>query len=413
MAVELDAYSEIAQGIAVETKKALDQDHTQFQVRKPEDDPAQHHHKQQICIGKQGQFFQNTLQEQTLDHQEDEEPQAPQHKVPAGAVPQTGQCPDNKGVEHTAQKTAAAAAQGNIYIIPEEGAKAHVPASPEIGDGPGNVGIVEVFQIMQAQHFAHADGHVGICGEIQVNVQGISCKTQPGTGHGKIGQQFCIGRKLGGIGNGGVCEDQGIGQGTTGVGKECLLGKAHAEPGNTPGHFRLSGLTAEQLLVNGLIADDGAGYALVEQRCVKQHIPVTLLGAGILTVHIHNISQKLEGVERDTNGQCDAPDEIRNGAKDGAEESCVFEVANESDVNNGGNGHPDSLQPSFFRVGNAQGAEPGHESHEHQKQHIFRFSPGVEDQGEDQQHDVLCPLGAAEGVSQQRQREKCVQKNQT
>ena len=48
-----------------------------------------------------------------------------------------------------------------------------MPSSPEIRDGGGQVGVVEVLQKLKAQHATQADGHVGVAREIEVDVQGV------------------------------------------------------------------------------------------------------------------------------------------------------------------------------------------------------------------------------------------------
>ena len=60
-----------------------------------------------------------------------------------------------------------------------------MPAPPEIGDGVGKVGVVEVLLIAEAHHQAHADGHVRVGLEVQVDLQGIGKAAQPqGQGRG-------------------------------------------------------------------------------------------------------------------------------------------------------------------------------------------------------------------------------------
>ena len=67
------------------------------------------------------QFIQPVFQEGTLDHQKDEVIESPEDKVPARAMPESGQRPDSKGVENIPRQRAAVASQRDIYIIPEPG----------------------------------------------------------------------------------------------------------------------------------------------------------------------------------------------------------------------------------------------------------------------------------------------------
>ena len=108
------------------------------------------------------------------------------------------------------------------------------------------------------------------------------------------------------------------------------------------------------------------------------------LGPGITPVHIHQISQELEGIEGDTDRESDALNELRDIAKDGTKQSGVFKIPDQGDINGTGDKNPKlsaSRKIGFFHL---QRTEPGSQCHEHQKQNVFRFTPGVEDQGENE-----------------------------
>ena len=55
-----------------------------------------------------------------------------------------------------------------------------MPSSPELCYGLGDVRIVEVLQIVEAQDLTEADGHVGISAEIEVDLEGESQSSDPG-----------------------------------------------------------------------------------------------------------------------------------------------------------------------------------------------------------------------------------------
>ena len=286
-----------------------------------------------------------------------------------------------------------------------------MPPPPEFGDGAGDVGIVEILRVVQAQHFSHADGHVGVGGEVQIDVQRESADAHPGAQHGQvleIAEVFCQQLCVGGGGGG---QDQRVRQSAAGVCQQHLLGKARAEPGHPGG--QLAGPLAEQLPVNGGVADDGAGDALVEQRGVEQHVKVAVLGRGLRPVHIHHIGQQLEGVERDADGQGDVPDGLRHRPEQAADHGGVLEVGDQGDVHDHCQRKIEGLDIGTPGLLNFQGEVPADQRHEHQQQNVFRLPPGVENQRGDQQHRVLRPPAFAQEVRQKRQREKRVQKNQT
>ena len=61
-----------------------------------------------------------------------------------------------------------------------------MPPSPELRDASGNIGIIEVLQEMEAEHFSKTDSHIGIAGEIKVYLEGVGQRTEPGRRHGKL-----------------------------------------------------------------------------------------------------------------------------------------------------------------------------------------------------------------------------------
>ena len=130
-------------------------------------------------MGKEPRQPLQAGEQELLQGQEDEIVQAPQDKVPAGAVPHAGQKPHHQQVECLAGFSLPVAAQGDVHIVPEKAGQAHVPAPPEIGDGIGQIGVVEILFIAEAHHQAHADGHIRIGGKVQINLQGVGKAAQP------------------------------------------------------------------------------------------------------------------------------------------------------------------------------------------------------------------------------------------
>ena len=134
-----------------------------------------------------GYTIQPLQQERLFQQQQHGVVHAPQHKVPAGAVPQSGEEPDDGNVQQLAAQPLAVAAQRDIHILPEPCGQADVPAPPELRDGAGLVGIVEVLQKPEAEQTSKADGHVGVAGEIEVDLEGEGQRAQPCRDHGGRG----------------------------------------------------------------------------------------------------------------------------------------------------------------------------------------------------------------------------------
>ena len=108
---------------------------------------------------------------------------APEQEAPAGTVPDAGETPDRQKIQAEPAEAHPVAAQGNVYIIPEKGGQGNVPAAPEIPDGHCHIGIVEVLGVGEAADLTEAQGHVGIGGEIQIELQHVAETAQPGAQH--------------------------------------------------------------------------------------------------------------------------------------------------------------------------------------------------------------------------------------
>ncbi len=98
---------------------------------------------------------------------------APYQKTGGGAVPCAGGHEGDHGGQNQHRHTVAAAAQGDVDVVPQKAGKAHMPAPPELADAPGEIGAQEVFLHPYSQQVGHADGHLGVAGKVKVQVQGV------------------------------------------------------------------------------------------------------------------------------------------------------------------------------------------------------------------------------------------------
>ena len=278
-----------------------------------------------------------------------------------------------------------------------------MPATPEFRDRPGDVGVVEVFQIMKTQHTAHADGHVGIRGEIQIDLETVSDQTQPCTKNRETVQRLSTCNH---IRSKAFRQDHRLCKSAAGIGKQYFLGKTHGEPGNTLSPLRGSGLSAEEFQIDGFVPNNGACNALVKQSGIQKNIPVALLYLGIAPVYINDVGKKLEGIEGNTDGKNNIADENRNIAKDAENQSGIFKIADQTDIN-----HCGKTYKNFFADGRSgpvytQRAKPGCKCHEHQQKGVLRLTPGIENQRENQKNRILRFPRPAKAVSQKGQGEK-------
>ena len=83
-------------------------------------------------------------------------------------MPNTRECPDCEHIENVTRNRNSVSAKGYVNVIAEEGGKRYVPSSPEIRYRIGNVGIIEVFFVVESNHKSHTDSHIGISGEVEI-----------------------------------------------------------------------------------------------------------------------------------------------------------------------------------------------------------------------------------------------------
>ena len=96
-------------------------------------------------------------------------------------MPKTREPPDHKQVE---KLMASISAHGDIDIVTEEGTEGNVPLSPEIRNGVAGVGQVEVLVVSETKHLAETNGHIGVAGEVEIDLQSKGHGIHPRKDHG-------------------------------------------------------------------------------------------------------------------------------------------------------------------------------------------------------------------------------------
>ena len=96
---------------------------------------------------------------------------APDYKCPGGAVPQAADEEHQHDVKQPFCQRNAVAAEGDIDIIFEPTCERNMPATPEISDGAGGIGAVEILREVEAEDARRADGDIGIPREIAENLE--------------------------------------------------------------------------------------------------------------------------------------------------------------------------------------------------------------------------------------------------
>src|SRR5215472_13615160 len=107
-------------------------------------------------------------------------PNAPEHERPARAMPEPAQQEHDHEVEITAQPAAPVAAEWNVEVVAEPVGERDVPAAPEFTHRFRDVWIVEVLEDAKPEHAHQPDGHVGIAREVEIDLQRVAGKPEPG-----------------------------------------------------------------------------------------------------------------------------------------------------------------------------------------------------------------------------------------
>lgn len=127
---------------------------------------------------------------------------APYDIVDAGAVPESAGQEGKNQIQAMPEGAFAAAAQGNIYIIPEPSGERNMPAAPELADAVRKVRAFKVLLQFDPEELGAADGNIRIPGKVAINLDGKhnSCDREDQSGiiggiivnavYGRS-QQFC------------------------------------------------------------------------------------------------------------------------------------------------------------------------------------------------------------------------------
>ena len=316
-------------------------------------------------------------------------------------MPQARQEPDDGQIQDLPRLTAAVAAQRDIDVFPEPGGQADVPAPPELRHGAGLIGVLKVFQKVEAKQMAQTDGHIGIAGEIEIDLEGEGDSAQPR-------------RYGGGGGHGGDLLPQGAHL----IGDQHLFGQTHHEALHAPAGLEHALPAEHQLMLHRLVLDDGAGDQLGEQGDVRAHVENIALGLDDAAVHVDGIGHGLEGIEADADrqGKPQCRDPGRQEAVDVVDgEIRVLEEAQDSQIAH--NIYDQHRLGGLFPSGGPEMAdEPGvgvvkHRGEQHDE-NILRLAPAVKDKAGQKQHGIAGPAGAQE-IDGRRQGQKEQQKDGT
>ena len=250
-----------------------------------------------------------------------------------------------------------------------------MPPPPEFGDAPGDIGPLEILVKVEAEHAAKADGHVGVAGEVAVNLQRIAHRPQPREG-----------------GGGGVSGKGCVGHGGQLVGQQHLFGKADEEPVDAFGEVRPVFLPVEQLVGHRLVLDDGPRHQLGEKGDVQAGVQRVFLHLRVPPGHVEDIAHGLKGEEGDADGQRDAHCGQGNAQilQHGHGKAKIFEHEQQREVADHRQRHrrADAAAP-FPGTAGPEAQQVVHQDGNHHEQQGAARAPAVEKQGGQQQEEIL------------------------
>ena len=161
-----------------------------------------------------------------------------------------------------------------------------MPAAPELGDRLADVRLFEVFHKAETHHQAQTDGHVAVTGEVEIQLRGVRQRSEPGIAGGRGLQGKTV-----------------IGNHCQGVGNEYFFDKPLHEPRGTFAEL-VQGVGAVIELVGQVAkAQHGPGNQVREDRDKGGKVDQVAGRRGIAAVHVDDVADGLEDVERDPDGQ--------------------------------------------------------------------------------------------------------------
>src|SRR4051812_16792159 len=94
-----------------------------------------------------------------------------------------------------------------------------MPSPPEVGDARGDVRMLKVLEEVESKQFSEPDGHVGVAGEVKIDLHRVAAEPKPG-------EPWCE--------RSGIERKDRVSVGAERVGEDQFLGKADdqsADPG--------------------------------------------------------------------------------------------------------------------------------------------------------------------------------------
>lgn len=315
--------------------------------------------------------------------------QSPYHVGKVRSMPDAGKQPDYEQIADEGFCAFTAAAQRNVDIVPEPAGKSDVPPPPEITDRHRPVRMVKVLRNVKAEPSAHANGHIGISREIEVQLEGVGQGQDPGTGPGGVGLQ---GRK----------------HFSESIGQNDFLGQS-------PGEFQASGADVlegdgpgGQFRFHFVVLDNGALCHFREKGQVQRQFEKVCLCSAPSGVYIGEIGQGRECVEGDPQreGQPQGPE------PEPRQDGIQILVESQDDQKSAGSGPEQRFAVCIGLVFEGPSGKPDPAGLDEKQHQSLEADPGIEEPGQNHEKDVAAFICLQRPVSQNTQGQEGSKKQQ-
>ena len=296
---------------------------------------------------------------------------APDHEGPARSVPQAAEQHRQEEVAVLRPRPATVAAERDVQVVAQPARQRHVPATPELLDRPRRVRLVEVVREADAHEHREADRHVGVPGEVRVDLHRVRPRAD---------EQLQVGVLAG-------CDEDGIDdRGREEVRDHDLLEQTAADqPHGTDRVDPVRVAAASQLRGELRHAHDRPGDEVREERQVHGEVDQ---GDRFLVAaeDVDQVADRAEREERDADGQQHL-DEQRAGRQAQRleqpehrvdEEAVVLEEAEEHQVEADADEHPALLGDGVASAEDRLAEEPVADGRSGEQEAEVPVGPAVE-----------------------------------
>ena len=261
--------------------------------------------------------------------------------------------------------------------------------------------MVKVFLVAEAQDPAHADGHVGVGGEVVIDLQRIQERGYPGA------QQ----REL----RAGAGQRRALEHQAADVGEDDLFEQAPDEPAEALDKAAHRGAPVSQAVHHVGVLHDGPGDQLREAAHIQQQPGKAALHPRLPPIDVHGVGQHLERVKGNADGQPDLGDgdlQPEQAGHGGDGEGGVFEVEQKAQRDRRAQGEKALSRAGAVGAVEQDGAVIVDRRGKDHRQDPHRLAPAVKQQRGAQQHAVAPAVAFHDEVEKQQRRQEQQQKCQ-